>query len=82
MIQSKSLGQNKSVNPREVEAKALMDRLTSGIVLLEPEERPRDSLSSPLISTCNRTLTPMEIKTVLNSQIPKKWRRKISEIVW
>jgi len=61
----------------------LLDYLTQPpMISLEPEERPRDSLSAPLIPTCNRQLSLMELKEILNTQIPTKWRKQINEIVW
>ncbi len=82
MIETKSVVKYQSQKSIEAEANALIDYLTTEAVRLGPEERPRDSLSAPLIPACNRQLTPMEIKQVINSQIPKKWRKQISEVVW
>ena len=66
----------------EAEARVLIDRLTSPEISLEPEERPRDSLSPPLIPTCNRQLSLPELREIINTQIPKKWKKQITEIVW
>jgi len=63
-------------------ALAQIDYLTTPVISFEPEVRPRDSLSAPIVATCNRKLSPIEINKILNEQIPARWRKQISGVVW
>jgi hypothetical protein len=82
MIQAKSIQQDSKAESIEAEARARIDYLTSNLISLDSKEREHDSLSAPEIATCNRHLTPIEIRDVINTQIPNKWNKRISKIIW
>jgi len=79
MIKSKQVTTHNSI---EIEARAYMEYLTSGLTCVEPEERERDSLSAPLMPAALCRPHPKDIIRCINSQFPKKWLKQINEIVW
>jgi hypothetical protein len=64
----------------ELEASALMERLTSPVIDLKTPDRSKGYSHHFLPGTSE--LTPMTISTVLNEQLPKAWRSHISKVVW
>ncbi len=90
VVKAKNIDQSKCV-PKSDSERPLSDSLGSALKLIDylttptidlDEDRSKDSLSAPDVPTCLRQLSVVEVKQILNTQIPKKWRKQISEVVW
>jgi hypothetical protein len=69
------------VTTEELEASALMERLTSPVVNLDEPDRSK-GISHHFLPSETPEMNPIDINHVLNTQLPKNWRSQISEVVW